>query len=99
MQLIKNNPPKESGVSKGEFVWTGKIVDLVEMIFAICEDGNINKGDFVMTHFVAYVARMFSIDIKDFSSAYIDIKHRKSANESRTYFLERISKRLNQRMD
>ncbi len=24
--------------------WTGKIIDLVEVIYAICEDGSINGG-------------------------------------------------------
>ena len=77
--------------------WTGKIIDLVEVIYAICEDGSINGGNVKLNDLFEHIGIMFDIEIKDFSSLYSSIKHRKADN--RTYFLERLAKRLNQRLD
>ena len=82
-----------------EFAWTGKIVHLVELLYGVCVDGNINGGDVKVHKFIAYVQRMLSVNIKNCYDTYGDIKKRKSENESRTYFLDRLSLRLNQHLD
>lgn len=80
-----------------EFIWTGKKVNLVEMLYSVCEDGNINGGDVNINKFIGYIARLLSIEVGDCYAAYSDIKRR--ADESRTYFLDRLALRFNQRMD
>ena len=99
LQLTDNDYYTSKGTVKGEFVWTGKIVDLVELLYAICEGSNINGGNVVMTHFISHIEQIFSVEVKDFANVYRDIKHRKSTNTSRTYFLDKLAVRLNQRMD
>ena len=97
LQLIDSSYCANNDISKGNFTWTGKIVDLVEVIYALCEYGSINGGDVKLKELFEYIGLMFNIEIKDFSSLYSSIKHRKA--DSRTYFLERLSKQLNQRLD
>ena len=99
IELLRCGYSTDKEIVKGDFVWTGKIVDLVELAYAICEDGNINGGNVVATHFILYIEQIFLVDIKDFANVYRDIKHRKSTNTSRTYFLDKLAVRLNQRMD
>ena len=99
VELLRCGYSTSKETVKGEFIWTGKVVNLVELLYAICEDGNINGGNVVMTHFISHIEQIFSVEVKDFANVYRDIKHRKSTNTSRTYFLDKLAVRLNQRMD
>lgn len=77
--------------------WTGKIVDLVEIVYAIDTKKCIENGNVSLIELSEYIGRVFGVEVKDCYSAYIDMKRRK--NDSRTYFLDELSHLLNQRME
>lgn len=78
--------------------WTGTLIELVELIYGLQEMGCINDGETAINELTGYFGRLFGIEIKDILcyNTYANIKHRKS--ESRTYFLDKMSERLNLRM-
>ena len=76
--------------------WTGNAIDLVELIYGIDEMGCINNGKMPLKQLAPLLYKMFGIESKDCYRFYIDIKRRK--NESRTYFLDRMQEKLNERM-
>lgn len=76
--------------------WTGNAIDLVELIYGIDEMGCINNGNMPLKQLAPLLYKIFGIESKDCYRFYIDIKRRK--NESRTYFLDRMQEKLNERM-
>ena len=84
--LISANNTTETATSLLQ--WTGNAIDLVELIYGIDEMGCINNGNMPL--------KIFGVESKDCYRFYTDIKRRK--NESRTYFLDRMQEKLNERM-
>lgn len=80
------------------FHWTGSLVELIEIIYALNEMGSINDGQNDIKELAAFFGSHLGLEIKDRHcyDAYLDIKRRK--NESRTYFLDKLRERLNLRM-
>lgn len=76
--------------------WTGSAVELVEFIYGLKEMQSINNGETPIIELASFISSQFGIEIKDCYSTYIDIKRRK--NDSRTYYLDKMRERLNQRM-
>ena len=76
--------------------WTGNAIDLVELIYGINEMGCINNGNMPLKQLAPLLYKIFGVESKDCYRFYIDIKRRK--NESRTYFLNRMQEKLNERM-
>ena len=76
--------------------WTGNAIDLVELIYGIDEMGCINNGNMPLKQLAPLLYRIFGVESKDCYRFYTDIKRRK--NESRTYFLDRMQEKLNERM-
>lgn len=78
--------------------WTGSLVELVEIIYALNETGCINDGQNDIKDLAAFFGSLFGMEIKvrNCYDAYLDMKRRK--NESRTYFLDKLRERLNLRM-
>jgi phage terminase large subunit GpA-like protein len=76
--------------------WTGNAIDLVELIYGINEMGCINNGNMPLKQLAPLLYKIFGVESKDCYRFYIDIKRRK--NESRTYFLDRMQEKLNERM-
>lgn len=76
--------------------WTGNAVDLVEIIYGLDEMGCINNGETPIGELASIFYSLFGVESKECYRFYTDIKHRK--NESRTYFLDKMQKRLNERM-
>ena len=58
--------------------------------------GCINNGNMPLKQLAPLLYKIFGIESKDCYRFYIDIKRRK--NESRTYFLDRMQEKLNERM-
>ena len=77
--------------------WTGKIIDLVEIIYAIDTKKCVDNGNISIIELSDHIGQCFGVCFKDCYSSYIDIRRRK--NNSRTYFLDDLSKSLNDRMD
>ena len=78
--------------------WTGSLVELVEIIYALDETGCINDGQNDIKDLAALFGSLFGMEIKvrNCYDAYLDMKRRK--HESRTYFLDKLRERLNLRM-
>lgn len=80
------------------FQWTGSLVELIEIIYALDEIGCINHGQNDIKDLAALFGSMFGMEIKvrNCYDAYLDMKRRK--NDSRTYFLDKMRERLNLRI-
>ena len=76
--------------------WTGNAIDLVELIYGINEMGCINNGEMPLKQLAPLLYKIFGVESKDCYRFYTDIKRRK--NESRTYFLDRMQEKLNEKM-
>ena len=92
--LISANNTTEN--TAGLLQWTGNAIDLVELIYGINEMGCINNGNMPLKQLAPLLYKIFGIESKDCYRFYIDIKRRK--NESRTYFLDKMQEKLNERM-
>ena len=81
-----------------KFGWTGAVVELVELIYALHEMKRIDDGEIAMNELAGFFGELFGIrlDARSLYDAYTDIKRRKG--ESRTYFLDKSRERLNLRM-
>ncbi|MBR2456732.1 MAG: RteC domain-containing protein [Bacteroidaceae bacterium] len=93
-------PPLNPSNHKPEsaYRWTGSFVELVEIIYALDEMRCINDGENAINELTTFFGNLFGLEIKDniCYNAYADMKRRK--NDSRTYFLDKLSQRLNLRM-
>lgn len=87
--------PQSPSVTR-TFRWTGNAVDLIEIVYGLDEMGCINNGDVPIGELAAFFYDLLGVEAKACYRFYTDIKHRK--NESRTYFLDKMQERLNERM-
>ncbi len=92
---VGHSPPVSSE-SKPLVKWTGNAVDLVEMVYGICVMGSVNDGDVKFKDLAQAMYQFFGIKAKDCYRFYTDIRRRK--NHSRTYFLDRMQEKLNDKM-
>ena len=78
--------------------WTGAVVEIVELIYALHEMKRIDDGEIAMNELAGFFGELFGIrlDARNLYDAYTDIKRRKG--DSRTYFLDKLRERLNLRM-
>ena len=78
--------------------WTGAVVELVELIYALHEMKRIDNGEIARNELAGFFGELFGIrlDARNLYDAYTDIKRRKG--DSRTYFLDKLRERLNLRM-
>lgn len=90
--------PQTDSPPTSSFRWTGSLVELIEVIYALDELGCINDGQNNIKELAAFFGSQLGLEIKDRHcyDAYLDMKRRK--NESRTYFLDKMRERLNLRM-
>lgn len=77
--------------------WTGKVSDLVEIIYGIVESKSINEGETPLKDIAKYIYDVFDVKAKDCYRIYNDMKLRK--NDSRTYFIDKMGEMVNRRMD
>lgn len=76
--------------------WTGNAVDLVEMVYGISVMGCVNDGKTPLRDMAAMLYSFFGVNAKDCYRFYVDIRGRK--NDDRTYFLDEMRKKLNEKM-
>lgn len=92
-----SNTPKDTTASATPVLqWTGNAIDLVEIIYGINEMGCINGGEITLKELAPTLYKIFGVESKDCYRFYIDIKRRK--NKSRTYFIDRMQAKLNEKM-
>ena len=82
--------------SKVKVKWTGKKSELTEIIYAWIEAESFNHGNVNIKELVNYIETVFNIDIGDFYHVFLEMRERKS---SRTIYLDKLMKLLNERMN
>ena len=88
--------PSAKSETQKSLQWTGNAIDLVEMIYGISEMGCINNGNIQLNELAPMLYAFFGVNSKDCYRFYTDIKRRK--NDSRTYFLDKMQVKLNEKM-
>ena len=88
-------PASQSKPAK-KFCWTGKIVDLVELLYALDTCDCINNGEIGVEELADALSEIFGVEIKNCYNVYMNMKNRK--DDSRTYFLDELREKLNKRM-
>jgi RteC protein. len=81
---------------KVKITWTGKKAELVEQIYAWIEANSFNHGNVNIKELVNYIESVFNIDLGDFYHIFLEMRARKG---SRTIYLDKLIKLLNDRMD
>ncbi|WP_420187809.1 RteC domain-containing protein [Bacteroides pyogenes] len=94
--LLSLSPPSLQSKSIGEIRWTGKIVDLVELLYALDTCDCINNGEIGVEELADALSEIFGVEIKNCYNVYMNMKRRK--DDSRTYFLDELREKLNRRM-
>ncbi len=93
MQGLLPDLPSKSGK---KFCWTGKVVDLVELLYALDTCNCINYGEIGIEELADAFSEIFGVEIKNCYNVYMNMKRRK--DDSRTYFLDELREELNKRM-
>ena len=97
---IPSKDEKENGTTAEAppMRWTGSTVDLIALLYGLDTLECFNGGEIGMGELLGHFSRIFGLDIKDSQcyNTYAAIKGRK--NDSRTYFFDKVSERLNLRM-
>lgn len=76
--------------------WTGKVTDLVEVLYALDTCDCINNGGIGVEELADALSEIFNVEIKNCYNVYMNMKRRK--DDSRTYFLDELREKLNKRM-
>lgn len=79
-----------------KFRWTGKVVDLVELLYALDTCDCIDNGEIGVEELADAFSDIFGVEIKNCYNVYMNMKRRK--DDSRTYFLDELREKLNKRM-
>ena len=82
--------------SAKKFHWTGKVIDLVELLYAFDTCDCINNGEIGVEELADVISEIFGVEIKNCYNVYMNMKRRK--DDSRTYFLDELREKLNRRM-
>lgn len=94
---LKKTNFSEANLQKSSSIyWTGKVVDLVELLYALDTCNCINNGEIGVKELSDRLSKVFGVEIKNCYNVYMNMKHRK--DESRTYFLDELKEKLNRRM-
>lgn len=92
-----SNTPKDTTASATPALqWTGRTLDLVELIYGLGEMGCINNGEIPLKELAPALYEFFGLKTKECYRYYSAIKLRK--NPSRTYFLDRMLAKLNEKI-
>lgn len=81
---------------KTKLTWTAKKAELVEQIYAWDNVGCFNNGNTNIKELAEYIETVFNINLGDFYHTFLEIRERKG---SRTLFLDKLIKLLEERMD
>lgn len=82
---------------KGSYKWTGTVVQLAELVYALDVVKCINNGEVSIIELSTLFGQLFNAELHECYGMYSDMKKRK--NDSRTYFLDEMQKKLNRRME
>ena len=88
--LQAENCPLKQSANIPKLQWTGKIRELVELVYALYEAKCFNNGKMFRHEVFAAIGEMFGVDLKDFAAYLGGIKNRKD----RTRFLDKLKQEL-----
>lgn len=64
--------------------WTGKKIELVEMLYALYFSGSVNNGKATIKELADFIGRIFNIDLsKDIYRYFTEIQQRKEENQTK----------------
>jgi len=86
---------KEIQFPKIKETWTRSKVDLVELIYAICETNCFNHGKISLKRLADYFGNVFNVDLGNPYHTYVEIRDR----NQRTSFLDELKANLTAKMD
>ena len=86
-----------SDLPKVKVSWTGKKTELIELVYAWIGAESFNHGKINIKELVDYIENVFNINLGDYYHVFLDMRGRKG--DSRTIFLNKLIKLLNERMD
>lgn len=95
--ILKYEKMDKPSVKQVDTLWTGTIIEFVELFYGTLELAKFNKGDIRTKELIDSLCVKFGFEVKDCYGAYLDM--RKRTGKSRTLFLDRMSKALNERME
>lgn len=76
--------------------WTGSIIGLVELLYAVHSVGAFNSGNKDIKEIATVFAKLLNIELGDFYRTFQDIKSRK---KDKTAFLDKLKQALLQKID
>lgn len=88
--------PLKDNILKSKLKWTGTAADLVEFTYGAVDTKRLNNGDIDLNDAVAQLCILFSFEVKDCYDTFRAIRRRV---DSRTFFLDEMIDKLNERMD
>ena len=88
--------PSAKSETQKSLQWTGNTLDLVELIYGLSEMGCIDNGETPLKVLAPALYEFFGHDTKECYRYYSAIKLRK--NPSRTYFIDKMQKKLNEKI-
>lgn len=94
--ILKYEKMDKPSVKQVDTLWTGTIIEFVELFYGTLELAKFNKGEIRTKELIDSLCVKFGFEVKDCYGAYLDM--RKRTGKSRTLFLDRMSKALNERM-
>lgn len=77
--------------------WTGKIVNLGELIYGLYYTGQLNNGNAQLSEITALFERMFSIKIRDVHHTFGEIRERKVSSPSK--FIDSMGMAIRDRVE
>jgi len=77
--------------------WTGKTVNLCELIYGLYYTGQLNYGNAQLSELVTVFERMFMIKIRDVHHTFGEIRERKVSSPSK--FIDSMAAAIHQRVD
>lgn len=101
-ELAKLEEPTQVRYTQNRYVpavkltWTGKKTELVEQIYSWEGIGCFNNGNSNIKELTEYIEFVFNINLGDYYHTFLEMRDRKG---SRTLFLDKLIKFLNERMN
>lgn len=77
--------------------WTGKMVNLSELVYGLYYTGQLNNGNAQLSEIVALFERMFSVKIRDVHHTFGEIRERKVSSPSR--FIDSMGAAIRDRVE
>ncbi len=99
LELTLENPGNQNLTNsslKSKIKWTGSVIELVELGYAMMAARSINDGYVDIKELMGYLCGMFDIEIKTYYHVYHSIKQRVG---DRTIYLNKMKERLMNKME